>query len=190
MGWNLSLVHARGPAATIDGFARANGYQPDPRGSVPTMEEFVFGSDDGGWGRPAVAVAETDSGLVLLARLILTHDWTAGLSVEDGSATWALWQSITTNYGFAHYQGGTLEREIQRSEYETIEEKGSPLPEEAQLRWHDSEREPDDEDDLFALVELVTGLPDISHVLDGPGRLYRPAPEPPPLKKKRRLFGR
>lgn len=49
-----------------------------------------------------------------------------------------------------------------------------------------------DEADLFALVEAVTGLPEASRWMAGPGRAYQPVPvvELEPLTKKRCLFGR
>lgn len=194
MGWNLSLVHAAGPAATIEGFALTNGYRPDAdtEGShTPTFEELIFGDDDGDWARPTLGVTEVASGMLVAARLILSHDWCASLSERRGQATWAVWQSQSTTYGFAHYRDGALVREVQRSEHELVHEEGAPLSQERHLRWSDPSRPADDEADLFALVESVTALPPTPMWLERPARVYRPVPivelEPP---RKKRRFGR
>lgn len=189
MGWNLAIVHAAGPAATVEGFALENGYRPDPDAGEPTFEDLLFGpDDDGDWARPPLGITELGAGLLLAARLILSHDWAAGLSARKGQATWAVWQSTTDTYGFAHYRDGVVVREVQRSAGEVLHEEGEPLPEERPLRWNDPARPPDDEADLFALVEAVTHLPDAPRWLAGPARVYRPVPIvdlEPPTKKRR-----
>jgi hypothetical protein len=193
MGWNLSLVHATGPAATVEAFAIANGYRPDPDGVLRSFEEAITDDHDGDWARPTLAIAELGAGLVIAGRLILNHDWAAGLSDRRGAATWAAWQSTSTTYGFAHYEDGALVRELQRSEHATLHEVGAPLPQERSLRWHDPQRVADDEADLFDLVGQVTGLPDAARWLASPARIHRPVPITalePPDRKKRRLFGR
>ncbi len=193
MGWNLALVHATGPAASVEGFALTNGYRPDPGGHLVPFESFLFGGTeaDGDWARPPLAIADVSAGTLIAGHLILSHDWAADLSRRRGTATWAVWQSTSTTYGVAHYRDGVLVRELQRSEHETLHEVGDPLPEEADLRWSRPDADPDDEDDLFTLVQRLTDLPDSSRWLDGPATIYRPVPitelEPP---RKRRLFGR
>jgi hypothetical protein len=195
MGWNLSLVHAQGPAADVEGFALAAAYQPDPTGPPTTFEAVVSDPAAQSDLRGPVAVAELPVGLVVAARLILGHTWGAQLSADGGTATWAVWQSASSSYGFAHYRGGELVREIHRSELATVHQHGDPRPQEAGLRW-DGHRtvgvDLDDEQDLFDLVGAVTGLPDLTRWLDAPARRHLPTSvdEPLPEKKKRRWFGR
>lgn len=192
MRWNLSLVHAAGPAATVEGFALANGYRPEHEaGPQPTFQELILGAGDPDGARPVLGITEIGAGVLVAARLIISHDWCAALSERNGAATWAVWQGDSSTYGFAHYQDGRLVREIQRRELETTYEDGAPLSQEALLRRADPAREPDDEADLFALVDAVTGLPPLPRWLEATARTYQPIPiidlEPP---KKKRRFGR
>ncbi|CAN5496160.1 hypothetical protein BH10ACT1_BH10ACT1_30030 [soil metagenome] len=192
MGWNLSVVQAQGPAATVEGFALVNGYRPEPNDLLASVEETVLGGDVEADARPRLAVTETGAGLLLVARLILNHSWAAGLSERKGSATWAVWQGTSDSYAFAHYRDGALVRELARHEGEATLDFGAPLVPEASLRWNDPDAAPDDEQDLFDLVQRVTNLPEASHWLAAPARLYAPGAitEIALAKKKRRLFRR
>ncbi|QXC63025.1 hypothetical protein KSP35_09700 [Aquihabitans sp. G128] len=192
MGWNLSLVHAQGPSATVEGFALANGYRPQTDAAPASVEEVVLGPDDGDWARPTLAVTETGAGLLLVARLIVSNGWATGLSERKGQATWATWQGSSSTYAFAHYEDGQAVRELSRSEHEVVHESGAPLPAEAYLRWNDPERPADDEQDLFELVRAVTGLPEPATWLEATARRYAPAAitELELTKKKRRFLGR
>ncbi len=195
MGRNLSLVHAQGPTATIESFALAAAYRPDPSAVMATFDTVVSDPAAEADLRGPVAVAELPSGLVVAARLILGHTWGAELSGGGGTATWAVWQSASSSYGFAHYRDGALVRELHRSELATVHQDGPPLPQEAGLRWDGSRldgAEPDDEADLHQLVAAVTGLDDRASWLDAPARRYLPTSvaEPLPEKKKRRWFER
>lgn len=193
MGWNLSLVHAKGPAASADTFASAHEYRPALDVTGSTFEELVLGPDDDRWDRPTVAIGETPVGLVIAARLIVTDQWAVTLSARGGSASWAVWQSVTGSYGFTHVADGRVVREVHRRDQQTTHTEGPALPAEALLRRADPTRQPDDEDDLFALVGGVTGLPAPDQWLSGPAQAYTPIPptELAPLAKpRRRLFGR
>lgn len=192
MAWNLSVVHAQGPAATVEGFALVNGYRPEHHDQPVSIEEAVRSGELEADARPKLAVTETGAGLLLAARLILNHSWAAELSERKGSATWAVWQSSSARYAFAHYRDGQLVRELARHEGEATLDVGTPLSQEATLRWADPDAVADDEQDLFDLVQQVTALSDPARWLAAPARIYAPAAitEIELTKKKRRLFNR
>ena len=91
-------------------------YRPEHEaGPQPTFEELLLGAGDPDGARPALGITEMGTGMLVAARLIISHDWCAGaLRAQGHRHLGGVAGHESPTYGFAHYQDGRLVREIQR----------------------------------------------------------------------------
>jgi hypothetical protein len=130
---------------------------------------FVHTTDDdvAGWSRGSTPLSHAEEAEVATSRsgewLLVHYHSEAGPELEDGPWTAlptpgrviaARYSSVADVYEFRLLEGGRPVRSFVWSERELVEEQGPPLAEEAGLDWPEQP-----EDELFTLVERLTGVP-------------------------------
>ncbi|HEU0102822.1 MAG TPA: hypothetical protein VFR07_10935 [Mycobacteriales bacterium] len=134
---------------------------------------YVHTTDDGlaGWRRGSTPLSHAEQADVAISRsgewLVVHYHWETGPELEDGPWT-ALptagrliatrYSSVSDVYTFELLDGGRPVRSFVWSERELVEQEGAPLAEEAGLDWPEQP-----EDELFTLVDRLTGVPEPAH---------------------------
>ena len=148
MGWNSSLVLIANK--TVKQVEKAI---PD----VFTVTDRVIGAVDAISSQlyPNAAIGVISGWVALWTsndRLVLFDEFLEAASKGKGRAVVCLQSSVSTIHGFIVYEKGKHRRTLIRENYEAVVDEGDSLPEEASLTWKD------DEDTVFEIVRLLTGV--------------------------------